>query len=193
MHTIVTGIFHFKVLPLSIASTDTDPPATFPSRNIARYRSGVISLASRRWRRGGGRRGGVNRFRDRETKSGERSMNRSHGLAHRFQEGNGASSSDGGARRWQRDDPPRGRGGWSRWCGWQMRRAPTRLEYGSLRVAAVHRRGAAPPGEREGINGEREDKWGEKSLKGDVSERARGGDVGREGRRFPPMEKRICT
>lgn len=106
MHTIITGIFHFKVLPLSIASTDTDPPATFPSRNIARYRSGVISLASRRWwwRRGGE----VNRFRDRETKSGERSMNRSHGLAHRFQEGNGASSSDGGARRWQRDDPPRG-------------------------------------------------------------------------------------
>lgn len=58
---------------------------TFPSRNIARYRSEVISLASR-WRRG------WTGFRDRQSKSGERSMNRRSGLAHRFQGGSGASS-----------------------------------------------------------------------------------------------------
>lgn len=64
--------------------------------------------------------------------------------------------------------------------------------------ARCRRCGAAPPREREGIaKSGREDKWGKKSLKRDVSRenvnRTRGSGERREGRRFPPVEKRTLA
>lgn len=49
---------------------------------------------------------GINWFRDRETKSGERSMNRCRRLAHRFQEGSKCRHQS--TRSGKRDDSPRG-------------------------------------------------------------------------------------
>lgn len=169
---IITGVFHFEARLLSL--TDTDPPdISIPQYCAIPLRSNLISFSTAVGGGGGEEGGSETGFRDRGTKSGERSMNRSRRARPSLPGGKRrGASSDAEHVDGQGDDPPRG----VVTLVWVA--DASSADSARVRVASRSGGTSAPVARKRGApRRAREDRWGKKSLKGDVSresERTRG-------------------